>query len=185
MIVYHFCTSINEANAYILIDPETKQALLIDVPEWTPMMEQVLVEQQAQLKGVFITHEHYDHISGLQKLRQRYNGLKQYPEKVFFHNPNMNKTATLKLGDYEGQIISLPGHTPESVGLYIDGIIFTGDALFAGSVGGTISSLQAKQQIEAIKTKILTLPENTLIFPGHGPITLVSTEKKYNPFLQP
>jgi glyoxylase-like metal-dependent hydrolase (beta-lactamase superfamily II) len=185
MIVYHFCTSVNEANAYLLIDPESKESLLIDAPEWTPTMQQVLINHDARLSAVFITHEHYDHTSGLSSVLKVYPDIKRFPEQEFFHNPDDARHHTLSLGKWKGKIIHLPGHTPESVGLYIADILFTGDALFAGSVGGTVSPREAKQQIDAIRKNILTLPENTPIFSGHGPATSVQIEKRYNPFLQP
>lgn len=184
MIVYHFCTSVNEANAYLIIDAENKEGLLIDVPTWTEGMQKVLDEYKAKLVGVFITHEHYDHTSGLSELYKIYPNIKRYPQKEFFNDPENEKYNKLTVGQWEGTILSLPGHTAESVGLYIGKVVFTGDALFAGSVGGTVSSREAKQQIEAIQKKILILPEDTLILTGHGPASSVGIEKKFNPFLQ-
>jgi len=184
MIVYHFCTSVNEANAYLIIDTETKEGLLIDVPAWTEGMQKTLDEYNAKLVGVFITHEHYDHTSGLGDLYKRYPNIKRYPQEEFFNDPDNEKYNKLTIGQWEGKILSLPGHTPESVGLYVGNVVFTGDALFAGSVGGTTSPWEAKQQVEAIWKKIFILPEDTLVLTGHGPATSVAIEKKFNPFLQ-
>ncbi|HOV33211.1 MAG TPA: MBL fold metallo-hydrolase [Candidatus Hydrogenedens sp.] len=183
MIIYHFCTSVNEANAYLLIEPESRESLLVDVPEWTENMGKVLVEQKVKLVGVFITHEHYDHTSGMNALLKSFPNLSRYPHQNFFNEPNNTKYNTIYVGKQKGHILSLPGHTSESVGLHIGNIVFTGDALFAGSVGGTISLHEAKQQVKAIKENILTLPENTIVLSGHGPATSVRIENKYNPFL--
>ncbi len=184
MIVYHFCTIVNEANAYLLIDEHSKEALLIDVPAWTETMQKVLMEHQAKLVGVFITHDHYDHTSGYGELCKAYPGIARYPKKEFFHNPDDERYNTIKVGNWTGKILSLPGHTPESAGLHIGKVVFTGDALFAGSVGGTISSFNAQQQVEYVRKNILTLPEETIVFTGHGPATSIKIEKEYNPFLR-
>ncbi len=184
MMVYHFCTVVNEANAYLLIDEERGEGLLIDVPTWTGRMKKVLDEHNAKLVGVFITHEHYDHTSGLNDLYKQYTDIRKYPSREFFYNPEDGKHNKLIVGEWEGEILYLPGHTPDSVGLHIGNVIFTGDALFAGSVGGTISPREAKQQIEALRKYVLILPENTLVLSGHGPATSIGIEKRYNPFLQ-
>ncbi len=183
MLIYHFCTSVNESNVYLLIDEESKESLLIDVSTWTETMQKVLDEHRTKLIGVFITHEHYDHTSGLGNLYRSYPNLIRYPKNEFFHNPENENFNTLTVGRWQGKILPLPGHTPESVGLHIGNVIFTGDALFAGSVGGTVSSWEAKRQVEAIKKNILILPEHTLVLTGHGPASSVGIEKKYNPFL--
>lgn len=182
MKVYHFCTSVNDANAYIVIDPDTKQALVVDVPEWTDDMEQVLVKEQVQLMGVFITHSHYDHTSGLRDLLEKHPRIRRYPEKQFFSCKGLENNR-FAFGRWECRILSLPGHTPDSVGLHIAHLVFTGDALFAGSVGGTVNDAQSRSQINSIHKEILTLSDDTFIFPGHGPITSVGIERKYNPFL--
>lgn len=184
MMVYHFCTIVNEANAYLLIDTESRESLLIDVPVWTEGMKKVLDEHNAKLVGVFITHEHYDHTSGLNSLYKQYPNIRKYPSREFFDNPEDAKHNTLIVGKWKGTILSLPGHTPDSVGLHIENVIFTGDTLFAGSVGGTISPREAKQQVEALRKYVLILPENTLVLTGHGPATSVGIEKRYNPFLK-
>lgn len=184
MIVYHFCTAVNEANAYLLIDTDSGECLLVDVPAWTEGMQKILNEHNAKLVGVFITHEHYDHTSGLNGLYKQHPNIRKYPSREFFNNPEDEKHNKLTVGKWEGKILYLPGHTPDSVGLHIGNVIFTGDALFAGSVGGTISPREAKQQVDALRKRVLILPENTLVLTGHGPASSVGIEKRYNPFLK-
>ncbi|MCX8065207.1 MAG: MBL fold metallo-hydrolase [Candidatus Hydrogenedentes bacterium] len=183
MIVYQFCSSINEANLYLLVEEDSKDALIIDMPEWCEGLDSAIRESNAKVKAIFITHSHYDHTSGLNYLPKSYDSLQKYPSKHFFENENSDNF--LLLGRYEGKIISVPGHTDDSVVLFFPsaGILFTGDALFAGSVGGTVGEREYKKQQKAIKEKLLVLPEDTIIFPGHGPVSSVGIEKKYNPFL--
>lgn len=184
MIVYQFCSSVNEANLYLVIDEDSKEALVIDMPEWFQGLTDAITENNAKVKGIFITHSHYDHNSGLNYLPPEFKNLKIYPSKRFFRNQGVDNS--ISLGCFDGQILHLPGHTEDSVGLYFSsfGILFTGDALFAGSVGGTYGTSNSQMQLEAIKNHILTLPDDTLIFPGHGAITSVEIERKHNPFLR-
>ncbi|MGC9054009.1 MAG: MBL fold metallo-hydrolase, partial [Candidatus Hydrogenedens sp.] len=116
MIIYHFCTRVNEANAYLLIDTDTKECLLIDVPAWTERMQKILDEHKARLIGVFITHEHYDHTSGLSELYKTYPDIKRYPQQEFFNDTDNEHYNKISVGKWEGKILYLPGHTPESVG---------------------------------------------------------------------
>jgi len=86
----------------------------------------------------------------------------------------------------EFQILHTPGHTPGGISLYSEkeGVVFVGDALFAGSIGRTdFPGGDSNQLIAAIKTKLLTLPEDTTVYSGHGPATTIATEKRTNPFL--
>jgi glyoxylase-like metal-dependent hydrolase (beta-lactamase superfamily II) len=79
-------------------------------------------------------------------------------------------------------VLATPGHTPDSLSLSFPGVVFTGDALFAGSVGGTGSPRNASQQIEAIRKHIFALPDDYEIHPGHGPASTVAVERGCNPF---
>lgn len=183
MVVYQFCSSVNEANLYLVIDENTKEALIVDMPEWCEGLTNAIKQYNLNIKGIFITHSHYDHTSGLNYLPEEYKSLQRFPAHSFLRNRDVNNSITV--GKFVGKIILLPGHTDDSVGLYFPfpGIVFSGDALFAGSVGGTYGEINFKRQKEAIKKEVLSLPEDTIIFPGHGPITTVGIEKRYNPFL--
>ncbi len=84
MIVYQFCSSVNEANLYLVIDEDSKEALVIDMPEWSQGLTNAITENNAKVKGIFITHCHYDHNSGLNYLPPEFKNLKIYPSKRFF-----------------------------------------------------------------------------------------------------
>ncbi|NLT59553.1 MAG: MBL fold metallo-hydrolase, partial [Candidatus Hydrogenedentes bacterium] len=81
-----------------------------------------------------------------------------------------------------GRVLATPGHTPDALSLAFPGMVFTGDALFAGSVGGTASPALARQQLDAIRNHIFSLPADTEIHTGHGPSSTVAIESRYNPF---
>jgi glyoxylase-like metal-dependent hydrolase (beta-lactamase superfamily II) len=85
------------------------------------------------------------------------------------------------IGEIEVGSLSLPGHTPGGIGYTAPGVVFSGDALFAGSLGGAQGAAYGGQ-IEAVGRKVLSLPGDTRIFPGHGPMTTVAEERAHNPF---
>ena len=78
-----------------------------------------------------------------------------------------------------------PGHSPGGISFYCPGLVFTGDALFCGSLGGTSSADLAQLQVEHVRKHIFSLPESTLVYPAHGPMSTVAAEKYANPFFQP
>ena len=88
----------------------------------------------------------------------------------------------LAVGNLKFEAISIQGHTPHGIAFYGHGCVFTGDALMCGSIGGTGSSKAAQCQIEHVRKRIFTLPDETLVFPAHGPMTTVGIEKNSNPF---
>jgi hydroxyacylglutathione hydrolase len=158
--------------------------------------------------AVILTHGHIDHIAGVETLRKKFPSILIYIHKLDAEMLT-NKTSNLSLmagnpftarkADYfldEGDIIEkagvrlcvihTPGHTPGGICLYAekDNIIFVGDTLFAGSVGRTdFPGSSTRQLIEGITKKLLTLPEDTIVYPGHGPETTIGREKADNPFL--
>jgi glyoxylase-like metal-dependent hydrolase (beta-lactamase superfamily II) len=90
----------------------------------------------------------------------------------------------IEVGKISIKVIHTPGHTPGGICLAIDNILFTGDTLFAGSIGRTdFPGGSHRQLIESIKKKLLAFPPETIVYPGHGPATTIGEEKKYNPFL--
>ncbi len=186
MIFRHFMTSVNESNVFIVACPETREALMVDAGSFEPDMDEFLKENNLRLVKLFITHDHYDHTGGLAEIRDKF-----HPE-IFagralcagFKATRVDDGDTLTLGNLTGTVFDTSGHTPESRSLYIGGMVFTGDALFAGSVGGTSSPAEAKHQIDLIRKNIFSLPPETEIHTGHGPSSTVAIESRYNPFFQ-
>ena len=90
----------------------------------------------------------------------------------------------LKLGDYDVEIIHTPGHTPGGICIKIGNDLFTGDTLFAGSIGRTdFEGGSYDEIISSIKDKLVKYPDETIVYPGHGPSSTIGREKKYNPFI--
>lgn len=184
MIVQHFLLDVNEVNAFLVGCEETGEAMLIDAGAYDEAVSEFLKEKQLTLKKVFITHNHFDHTDGLREYVSRFN-----PEVV----ANLSMVAgckaarvrhgdTVPVGKLSGTVLETPGHTPEGISLAFPGHVFTGDALFAGSVGGTSSEADKQRQLDAIRKHIFTLPPDTEVHVGHGPSSTVAIESRYNPF---
>ncbi len=186
MIFGHFLSDVNEANLYVVACPETRHALLVDAAAWEPQIEHFLNVHRLKLTGVFITHDHYDHTGGLDTVMGMFNlhihSGSGHAGGLAVHH--VRHDDTIHFGHVEGRVIATPGHTPEGISLILPGMVFTGDALFSGSVGGTSSYQNAQIQLHAIRNHIFTLPDHFEIHPGHGPASTVGIERRFNPFFQ-
>jgi glyoxylase-like metal-dependent hydrolase (beta-lactamase superfamily II) len=161
--------------------------MVVDAPSADPRISRYLEANGLRLAGVFITHAHYDHIDGLGAL------LAAQPAPVYAAGslPGGITAVTVRaeheitLGAVTGRVVETPGHTPDSVSLILPGVVFTGDALFAGSIGGTASDRDRQREIGAVREQVLSLPEDWIICPGHGPSSTVGVEWRFNPFFNP
>ncbi len=193
MIFQHFLIqvemAIGEVNAHLIACDETREALLIDAGAFDPAIEQFVTSRRLDLRTIFVTHEHEDHVAGVAECARYFEakviaGIKSpggYPaDRVVKHGDE------IAVGRMRGRLVSTPGHTPIALSLIFDrtspGMIFSGDALFAGSVGGTASKENHNQQISAIREHLFTLPDDYQVHSGHGPATTVGIERRFNPF---
>ena len=199
-----------QTNAYLLTSPERGEAVLIDAPGsvWADV-EPILREQKCQLKELWLTHGHWDHTQGGAEVVRETGAkvLAQIEDRVLIETPEImerfmgqrmnlepvhvdrwigqgEKIAALGL---EVEVRHVPGHCPGNVLFYFAqaGTVFVGDALFNGSVGradlpgGDFAILE-----KSIREQIYTLPENTVVFPGHGTKTTVAHERATNPYVR-
>lgn len=202
-----FPTGYIQTNAFLLSDSSLGEAVLIDAPHFAlDEIKSALVEDGCALKALLLTHGHYDHIGDAAKIRK--TGVPVYghlADKDLFEDPARMLPyaypSDIQLDGFEidhwvseGDMLSLlgqscevrdvPGHCPGNVLFYFEAMkaAFVGDALFAGSIGrtdlpgGDFSILE-----KSIRERIYTLPEDTQVFPGHGPETTVGVEMKTNP----
>ncbi|KKT52087.1 MAG: hypothetical protein A2445_04685 [Candidatus Jacksonbacteria bacterium RIFOXYC2_FULL_44_29] len=167
------------ANAYLLFKAGQKKgrsALLVDSLGVSKSATQVMAKDHLKPVALLITHGHFDHIAGCDLIRQSYPKI-----KVFRAAQDIGNEGLLPVSDFLVEVFKTPGHTEDSVSYLVEGkILFTGDTLFAGSVGRPNFDYQLL--LKNIREKILTLPEDTIICPGHGSLTTVGREKKSNPF---
>ena len=184
MIFAHFMTDVNEANVFVVACEETREALLVDAACFDPRIRAFLQAQRLELKAVFITHDHYDHINGLREFFKEYHPVVYAARERLgdVHARVVSQDDTIRIGRVEGKVIDLAGHTPTSIGLVLPGMVFSGDALFAGSIGGTTNEQDRDREMGLIQKHIFTLPDDYQVHTGHGPSTTVWIEKTYNPF---
>jgi hydroxyacylglutathione hydrolase len=178
----------NTVHCYLVWDEATREAAVFDTGwDGAPVLKMV-EKNQLQLKHVFITHTHPDHMGGLTKIREAF-------PKIFLHTdskgaPPQHKNRRndcIHLGSLRITNRETPGHADDGV-TYIVGnwpedvphVAIVGDAIFAGSMGNGKGAWDLAKQ--KVRDQILTLPTDTLICPGHGPVTTVEEEKAHNPF---
>lgn len=190
-----------ENNCYLVFDEQTKNAFLIDASRPCAKIKKFIAEKKLALKFIIFTHGHFDHISGYSEFDVPFYVHPQDDE--FLRDPRINASlfcgapitldktpilfedkVPLKFEGYEIEVIHTPGHTPGSVCFYLNDWLFSGDTLFYHSIGRTDIPLASSEDIlNSIKQKLLILPEDTKVYPGHGAVTTIGREKTNNPFL--
>lgn len=189
-------------NMYVVADENTKEGVLIDAGGGIDKIVNFIEKMQIRLKYIILTHCHADHVAGLRALRKEYprvpiviNAEDAYGladasinmcEFLGLENNFLNADITvkegdvLKFGNLEALIIHTPGHTAGSMSILIKDALFTGDTLFKGTYGRTDLKTGSERDILwSIRDKLLELPEDTIVYPGHGATTIIRDEKKF------
>ena len=175
-------------NCYLVWDEVSREAALFDTGFDAQPILDCISENQLDLKYIFITHSHYDHVEALPKIRAAHPKARVRSSSKNAPVDQRNKTAEIvHLGGLRVTHRETPGHAEDGVTYMVGNwqedapyVAVVGDAIFAGSMGrGNDSWELAKQKV---REQILTLPPDTLICPGHGPLTTVAEEKAHNPF---
>jgi glyoxylase-like metal-dependent hydrolase (beta-lactamase superfamily II) len=199
-----------ETNSHVVRrDESATDCLIVDTGLDAVDLIAFLARSRLNPVAVALTHGHVDHIVGLDAVRRRFPGIKVYIHKLdagMLTNPQANLSmltgmsftaepadVLLEDGDIVDEagirleVLHTPGHTPGGICLYAraEGIVFVGDTLFADSVGRTdFPGGDMDQLIESIRGKLLSLPDATVAYPGHGMRTTIGREKRANPFIQ-
>lgn len=194
-------------NCSIIGDETTREAMVIDPGDDIQDVLTVLRKHQLTTKQIIITHAHIDHVGGAMKLRAAtgapillnendYALLRMLdaqaawigmapPEKVEI-DQSVKHADTIKAGSLAAQVLQTPGHTEGSICLYFatEKKLIAGDTLFAGSVGRTdLPGGSFDKILQSIHEKLLVLPDETVVVPGHGSLTSIGEERESNPFL--
>ncbi len=182
-----------QMNSYIFWDTETKEAAFVDPGDEAERLMAVIQRRGLRPVQVLLTHGHGDHTGALQEVKEGCRIPAFIDEREFpligglsaLIDGKVTEGWRTQVGRLEARAISLPGHTPGGTGFVVEDVLFCGDALFAGSLGGTRSLDAYTGQLRAVRDKALGLPEETTAFPGHGPATTVGEERQHNPFFLP
>lgn len=192
-------------NCYILVDRDAREAVMVDPGEEADLFLRRLATERVTLKAVWLTHSHADHILGTGRVveatgvplylhpddRGLYDALPEQsawlglapavpppPDQALAHG------ARLHFGGLAFEVRHVPGHSPGHVAFVGHGVAVVGDALFAGSIGRTdLPGGDTETLLTSIRDQLLTLPDETIVYPGHGPPTTIGQERRTNPFL--
>ena len=193
-----------QENTYLLADAEAGRAVLIDPGDEAARLISAVRTSGAELDAIWLTHAHVDHVGAIAEIKRAFD------VHVYLHpsdRPLYDNAArhglvfgldieqpppperevrdgdTLRVGSLEFAVMHAPGHAPGHVVLHGHGVAFTGDCLFAGSVGRTDLPLSDGGQLARSLDRICALPDDTVVYPGHGPATTLGAERSANPFL--
>jgi len=195
-----------QSNSYIVFDQEFGEGLVIDAGEEPQKIIHRIEEKGIRVEGIYVTHCHFDHILAVRELKEAL-GCKFYihraDEEVLkrsvedaelylglssFDPPKpdgyIDDGDEIRIGRNILKVLHTPGHTPGSISYVFDGGVFTGDTLFAGSIGRTdMFGGDIKLLVKSVVEKLFKLPDQYVIYPGHGPTSTIGVEKKFNPYV--
>jgi len=206
MRVKTFIVSAMETNAYVVFDEKTFDGIVIDPGDDAESFIEFIESENIKIKYIALTHSHFDHIGAVDDLR-KYTGAKvivcegeeEISEDPFknlsssFGNISTVKTDNIlndgecfSFGNITAKVIKTPGHTPGGCCFYFENekILFSGDTLFYGSIGRTdFPGGSYSDLIDSVRNKLMLLPDDVVVYCGHGPKTSIGFERENNPYV--
>ena len=195
-----------EVNCLVLACEETKEGIVIDPGDNVPGILEMVESDGIQVKEIVATHGHFDHIGRVKTLKENLDVPFAIHEDDMFMVEGLVEIAsfldietdeapevdrfiqigeTITFGNESMSVVHTPGHAPGNVTLLGPGHAIVGDVLFAGSIGRTdLEGSDPEVQMASIKRELMTLPDETQVYPGHGPFTTIGQERATNPFLR-
>src|SRR5215470_2453324 len=192
-------------NSYLVEDEETHDAVVIDANLEPELVVDLVRRRGASVRAILLTHTDIDHIAGLTRLRAAFGDVpiavheserhvitdgvplrREFPNALpaFENVEALVPGETYRAGSLSFDVLHTPGHSPGGVTLRIENALFTGDALFAGSIGRSdFSNSDGRALVQGIRDQLMTQPDDLLVFSGHGPVSTIGQERRYNPFL--
>ena len=204
MIVSSVTVGPFEENCHLVMDGDSRKAVLVDPGDEGARIVQLVKDAGAELQAIWLTHAHLDHIGGIAAVLREWNvpvylhpldrelykrGAQQAAAYgIPFESPpapdrDLAEGDELHVGSLRFDVMHLPGHAPGHVAFHGHGVLFSGDVLFAGSIGRTDLPLSNPAHLERSLERLATLPPETQVYSGHGPGTTIGEELRSNPFL--
>ncbi len=205
MDIKNLVTGPLEVNTYIIFDPSTMDALIIDPGDEPDRIEEIIKSEGLKVKYIVCTHAHFDHVGAVPELK-KYTSAEVliHEEELVIYEAARDMAAfwgydieplpkpdgflkegdTIVVGGLSFKVMHTPGHSPGGICLYGEGVVITGDTLFAGSVGRTDFHGGSLPKLKESFKRLMSLPEDTVVLPGHGPKTTIGEEKINNFFIQ-
>jgi hydroxyacylglutathione hydrolase len=173
------------SNAYLIGPDEGGDALLVDPGAFDVPLLQAVEANGLYVRSIFVTHAHNAHINGIRSLLKVYAATiySNQPSVLDFPARHIAEGDEVRVGEFSVGVRETPGHSIDSVCLLVGNMLFTGDALSAGGIGSTRNGYARGVLLASIRKKLLTLPDATLVFPGHGPPSTMGIERRFNPYL--
>ena len=205
-IFHHRAVGPLQCNCYIVGDPATKEAIVVDPGGDDEELARIIVQQELTVVAIIATHAHFDHIVAAEHLRHA-TGAPFYmheadkpildwfgPSGQMFLGIDLGAPPEVDRGAPEGEllvagaarleVLHTPGHSPGSISLVGEGVVFAGDTLFAGSIGRTdLPGGDTRSLLDAVQQKLFPLGDDVVVYPGHGPQTTLGEERVTNPFV--
>lgn len=202
----HFALGMYQTNCYYVYKEGEQDCIVFDPADSGEFICDKLLSLGLKVKGIYLTHGHFDHIYGVKELKKRTGALVGAceAEEELLAEPDINCSSSVgrpesikpdvffkdnevvENNGFSFKVIHTPGHTKGSCCYYFeeDGFLIGGDTLFCESVGRSdLPTGNGRELVNFIKEKLLCLPGKTVVYPGHGPSTTIDNEKSYNPFL--
>lgn len=195
-----------QVNCYLLTDDSTRETVIIDPGDDAADILDIVKDKGLVVRSIVLTHAHFDHVGANKALKEATGAeilMHQDDERLLKSAANqgalfgMQSAAsppadryvkhgdTIAAGGISLKVLHTPGHSPGGICLLGKGMVFTGDALFAGSIGRTdLPGGDTAALLRSIETNLMSLPDDTKVFSGHGPESTIGRERQVNPFLQ-
>ena len=193
-----------QENCYLVSDRTARVSVFVDPGAEGDRLATMVERSETTLEAIWLTHAHLDHIGAIGELKRRWDvpvylhpldePLYRLAERqaalyglAFEQPPPFDRALgdgdVMRVGALRFDVMHAPGHAPGHVVFHGHGVAFAGDCLFAGSIGRTDLPLSNPRDLAASLERIITLPEDTVVYPGHGPATTIREERRSNPFL--
>ena len=193
-----------QENSYLVVDPSTQRAALVDPGADAEQLVEMVRASRATLEAIWLTHAHIDHIGAIAAIKRIWDvPVHMHPtDRPLFDRGAMQAAVyglpfeeppaperelaegdILQLGALRFGVLHMPGHAPGHVVFVTDGHMIGGDLLFAGSIGRTDLPFSDPDRMSESLDRVIMLPDETLVYPGHGPTTAIGRERATNPFL--